>query len=316
VTSFSAGHRLVFLFLRLANRRPAFIGGGKFMRSKARFITLCLGFALCAGVAWNANVARAQDDYTTAQKLRFKSFVQDPSTIETSFDLQDIFSEDLIERGGLLDTRQFGFSRKGFGAVSKRSYGPEQVIGPPDVPGYGDNVAAWCSLTEDGKPEWLLVEYARPIRPVALKIYETYYPGAVTKVSIFDPSGREVPVWRDRRPIPEKPDVNVLNVSLRLPYKITRVKIYISSQDYPGWHEIDAVGLMDANEKMHWADAVLASSTYAEPERPKADPAVNNPAQEGNAALLQRILQLEAEINRLREENAALKHRLNEPDVP
>ncbi|NQT13820.1 MAG: hypothetical protein HQ582_13790 [Planctomycetes bacterium] len=60
---------------------------------------------------------------------------------------------------------------------------PEQATGPPDTPRAGDIRTAWASASPDGQKEWLLLDYAKVVRPTAVAVHETYNPGAVYQVS-------------------------------------------------------------------------------------------------------------------------------------
>src|SRR5205085_7994565 len=72
---------------------------------------------------------------------------------------------------------------------AKRNWGPEQATGEPDTMMAGDIVTAWASLTQDGEDEWLLMEYAEPVVPKAVMVYETYNPGALYRVTAFKLDG-------------------------------------------------------------------------------------------------------------------------------
>ena len=50
---------------------------------------------------------------------------------------------------------------------------------------------------------------------------------------------------------------------MKLDFPVKTIKVYIDSPAVPGWNEIDAVGLRDAEGKTAWAKTVEASSTYA-----------------------------------------------------
>lgn len=178
----------------------------------------------------------------------------------------------------------------------KRSWGPEQATGAPDTPEAGDITTAWASLTPDEQDEWLLLEYAEPVVPSAVQVYETYNPGAVNKVSVITLDGKEVEVWTGKDPTPPDSDKGVSVIPIRVDFKTNRVKIYLNSQNVEGWNEIDAVGLMDAFEKTQWAIAVDASSTYAQ----QATPVEVNPTE-------QRLTQLEEEVRQLKAEIAELR---------
>jgi len=145
-----------------------------------------------------------------------------------------------------------------------RSWGPEQAAGEPDTESAGDHGTAWAPKTPDGQDEWLVLDYAKAVTPVAVKVYETYNPGALSKVSVFDPDGNEVEVWTGEDPTSTESEMGVSEIKLKTDVETKRVKIYLKSSEVPGWNEIDAVGLVDTNGNTHWATAAAASSTFAE----------------------------------------------------
>lgn len=168
-----------------------------------------------------------------------------------------------------------------------RSWGPEQVTGPPDTAGFGDISTAWASRTADGEDEWLLVEYPEPVRPNAVKVYETFNPGAVTKVTAFRLDGEEVVAWQGKDPVNA---AGLADIALEVDFPTNRIKLYLASRTVPGWNEIDAAGLQDADGKIQWARAAEASTSWAGPRDMGETP----------QQLRQRILELEAEIRRLK----------------
>src|SRR5262245_24034986 len=138
----------------------------------------------------------------------------------------------------------------------RRAWGPEQAAGPPDTwPNSGDVQSAWASLGEDDQDEWLLLEYAEPVRPQAILVYATFNPGAVSRVSVFKLDGEEVEVWKGVDPTPVGSGKGISVIPFRVPFKTNRVKIELRSKEVSGWNEIDAVGLR-AGGKVQWATAV------------------------------------------------------------
>src|SRR5687768_12228184 len=101
--------------------------------------------------------------------------------------------------------------RRGFGGARHTStrergaaWSPQRALGPPDTPVAGDFHTAWASATADGGHEWIELEFARPVAAVEVRAYESFKPGAISSVSIFDQAGRELtaqPV-SDRAPGP------------------------------------------------------------------------------------------------------------------
>ncbi len=145
----------------------------------------------------------------------------------------------------------------------KRPWGPEQVIGPPNTTGPGDIQTAWASRTQDDQAEWLIAEYARPVVASCVRVYETYNPGALVRVSVFSPAGDEVVVWQGADPAPLAAR-NIAELPVTVPFETRRVKIYLDSPAVRGWNEIDAIGLIDLNGGVQWATRVEASSSYAD----------------------------------------------------
>jgi hypothetical protein len=146
-----------------------------------------------------------------------------------------------------------------------RNWGPEQATGAPDTwPQQGDIVTAWASKTPDGQKEWLLLEYARPVIPKEVHIYETFNPGAVERVTAFDLTGKEVELWKGNDPTAVNSGKGISKIPCKAKFKTCLIKVYIDSPAVAGWNEIDAVGLIDVQGKTHWATAADASSTFAQ----------------------------------------------------
>ena len=161
---------------------------------------------------------------------------------------------------------------------TKRNWGPEQATGEPDTPKAGDKTTAWASLTPDGQDEWLVLEYEKAVKPIVVNVYETFNPGALYKVTLFDADGKEVVAWEGDDPTPVGSGKGVSGVKVGVEVETKKVKLYLKSKEVKGWNEIDAVGLVDKDGNVHWAKSAEASSTYAV----KAGPAVAQGTGEGS----------------------------------
>jgi hypothetical protein len=197
-----------------------------------------------------------------------------PSDHEQFADFRDAGAKDTKEYAGFTDLPKgnwvyvypYWYIWRDLASTPKlnRAWGPEQATGPPNTFQAGDIQTAWASRTPDDQDEWLLLEYAAPVVPEAVLVYETFNPGALVKVSVFKLDGEEVEVWRGKDPTPINSGKGTSEITFRVPFKTNRVKIYLDSKNVPGWNEIDAVGLRDTAGKTHWAVSAAASSTYAE----------------------------------------------------
>lgn len=142
-------------------------------------------------------------------------------------------------------------------------WGAEQATGEPNTPRAGDHQTAWASLTPDGQDEWLLVTYAKEVVPAKILIHETYNPGAVFRVTAFDAQDEEIDLWKGVDPIAIGQAKGVAEIVPTVAVKTRHIKIYLASKRVSGWNEIDAVGVLDQDEKLHWATEAEASSSYA-----------------------------------------------------
>ncbi len=192
-----------------------------------------------------------------------------------------------------------------------RSWGPEQVKGEPDTPAAGDFTTAWASATADGQKEWLICEYETAQRTAEVVVHETYNPGAVYKITVFDKDDKEEVAWEGEDPTPRDQPRGVSVFPIKMDFDFKRIKIYIDSPAVQGWNEIDAVGLRDAKDKTQWAKNVFASTTYAQQTVPQPV-FINN---QDFTALQQEVQQLKEqvkELSGLRKEIKELKELLKE----
>jgi hypothetical protein len=152
------------------------------------------------------------------------------------------------------------------GQGGKRPWGPEQATGAPDTPEPGDQQTAWASRTEDEQDEWLQLDYAQKVQAVAVIVFETYNPGAVSRITVSQPGNQHDYAWdvKDPTPVGKPSGVSIFPVPAQVDFAVTRVRLEIASRKVPGWNEIDAVGLLDTTGKVHWAQRATASSFYGD----------------------------------------------------
>ncbi len=152
-----------------------------------------------------------------------------------------------------------------FSANSLPAYGAQQATGLPDTANRHEHArTAWASATADDQPEWLLLEYAEPVTAKEVLVYETSNGGAVNKVNAFDSAGLEVELWTGHtlRTPPVGFTVPAV-LPFKQPLKTHRVKVYLDSANFPGYNQIDAVGLRDVSGNVQWAVKATASSVRA-----------------------------------------------------
>ena len=148
---------------------------------------------------------------------------------------------------------------------SGAAWNPDQAAGSPDTLQAGDFGSAWASLGTDDKEEWLDLEYDHPVLASSIAIYETFNPGAVERVTIFDASGKEVEVWKGEDPVIIENGKGIATIEVDPPVETKRVKVYVASTKVTGWNEIDAVAITDELGAVYYATSATASSTFANP---------------------------------------------------
>ncbi len=123
-------------------------------------------------------------------------------------------------------------------------YSPLQATGAPDVPAASDNPLAWASQEADGTVETLELTYAYKVTPAAIRIYESYNPGAVTMVEAYDEESDEWAVlWEGNEPTDQV--YRIFSPELTSPDFVTdKIRLTIDSDLVAGWNEIDAVQLL------------------------------------------------------------------------
>jgi hypothetical protein len=118
-----------------------------------------------------------------------------------------------------------------------------RVLGPPDVwPASGDQVNAWASRGADDAIEYLHVGFDQPRRLSGLEIFETYNPGAITKVELITADGGLWTVYDTEAAAQGTPTHHRKLTFACTDLPVASVKLTIDSPAVPGWNEIDAIG--------------------------------------------------------------------------
>ena len=151
---------------------------------------------------------------------------------------------------------------------SSTSWSITQLLGKPDTPGPGDQATAWAPAGQANGTEWVIVEFPFAVNVQHLVVYETYMPGAVSRICSVDFRGRETQIWAGTDPAPANAGMSLSKFVPKTKCKSRRFKIFLDSAGFPGWNEIDAVALHDDNNRVHWASNAWASSSYGDNQAP------------------------------------------------
>ncbi len=129
---------------------------------------------------------------------------------------------------------------------SATSWSASRVLGPPDVyPASGDNPNAWASLSADGGPEFIEVQFAEPRRLQGVTIAETYNPGAIVRIEGFAVNGQRVVLFDAGHWVQFAAQPGAIMQHFAgacSPIALATVRVTLSSAHVAGWNELDAIG--------------------------------------------------------------------------
>ncbi|MGM0576185.1 MAG: serine/threonine protein kinase [Myxococcota bacterium] len=119
------------------------------------------------------------------------------------------------------------------------------ATGPPRVfPRHGDYRGAWASRLANGGEEWLEVTFPEDAPPArAVRVFETFNPGAIREIRIGVLGREPESVWRDD-PAPAGRGARVLEVALDPPRHVSVVHVQLDTSAVDGWNEVDTVALV------------------------------------------------------------------------
>ncbi len=163
--------------------------------------------------------------------------------------IADLLNEMLDER----DQKKTSAAHPGWSAM--------QACGPPDTQTASDSPTAWASARPDGGEEWLQLGYDEAVPVARVIVRESFNPGAISKVALLVDGGREITIWQGVETAAAAPidrDFPATGATAQ------GVKIYLDTKRVPGWNEIDAVAIVGADGRRHWATSASASSSYGE----------------------------------------------------
>jgi outer membrane protein OmpA-like peptidoglycan-associated protein len=131
--------------------------------------------------------------------------------------------------------------------LTEVQYSASQILGKPNVlPAGGQSPNAWTP-DKPKRKEWIKVGYERPIEIQQVAIAESYNPGALYRLLLYDEAGNEHAV-RTFNPNAVPLQGRMLNVMMeKTPYKVAAVKLEFDGAALPEYFSIDAVAITDAH---------------------------------------------------------------------
>jgi hypothetical protein len=142
---------------------------------------------------------------------------------------------------------QYAASATASSEYSSPGWSASQATGQPNTPTCGDLSTAWASL-HSGGVDTLSLTYEKAVLPTRIVLYETYHPGAVSKVEVLDEGGQAINVYQaEPATVDQCPNELLIQVKdVKVP--VRQVKVTIDQSNHNGWDEIDAVALYGTPE--------------------------------------------------------------------
>eukprot|EP01080_Neovahlkampfia_damariscottae_P005327 gene5327-9136_t len=129
-------------------------------------------------------------------------------------------------------------------------YPTSNLVGKPTTyPEYGDLKTSWSPEKTKGTLEWLELHYKYPMIPQKIKVYETYNPGSLVKVSGKNVKTDEwIELWSgEKQKNVGKSIVNEVQFK-EVDFKVENIRLEMDCMENKGYYQIDAVQLFSSNE--------------------------------------------------------------------
>lgn len=124
--------------------------------------------------------------------------------------------------------------------------------------------------------EFIHVGYKTPQRVRQVAVAESFHPGAVSRIYLYDTRGREHKVYENEMtaPLPERGRMLLVTFP-PTGYLVKSVKVVLNTVGMPGWNHIDAIGISDDTTPIK-AQINLVKDLKFESEPENLGPAVNS----------------------------------------
>ena len=123
-------------------------------------------------------------------------------------------------------------------------FSARQALGPPNVTTYGHHGEAWSA--KPGGEAWLKLTFKPPMRLSAVRVRQTFNPGAIVKVEAFAADGQTTVLWSGHDTTVYPPNQIAWFATSFPPtsFPVQSIKLSFDATALPGPDEIDAVQII------------------------------------------------------------------------
>lgn len=128
-------------------------------------------------------------------------------------------------------------------------YTPSRAVGAPKVVYAGYNTEAWCPGRESTGEEWIELTFAQETKAAAVRVRQTFNPGAIAKVEATAADGTKHLWWQGVDPHTPASGREFAWFAVAVPptsYPVAKIRLTLDLARCPGWKQIDAVQLVAA----------------------------------------------------------------------
>lgn len=128
-------------------------------------------------------------------------------------------------------------------------YTPARATGAPKVAYAGYNTDAWCPAQQNTGEDWLELTFAKETKAAAVRVRQTFNPGAIVKVEAIAPDGTTHLWWQGTDPYQRPATREIAWFAVNVPptsYPVAKIRLTLNLAAVPGWKQIDAVQLVGA----------------------------------------------------------------------
>jgi len=118
-----------------------------------------------------------------------------------------------------------------------------QVVGPPDAMPFGSLNESAARLISKSAYATVKLRYNQPQQVEEILVMESFEPGRVAKIVLYDAEGKEYTVYEQT---PGNPGVSYRALVIpidKTDFKVAQLAIHVNSIGAEGWSQIDAVGI-------------------------------------------------------------------------
>ncbi len=141
---------------------------------------------------------------------------------------------------------QWAKSATASSSYGTRGYSPTRATGAPDVEQHSDDGKAWATALADEGAQWLELTFAKAVLASELRVRQSFHPGAIVRVELFDAAGAASTVFEGIDATPYIAGEIGWFVCKFAPVTkpVARVRLTLDTDRVAGWNEIDAVQLV------------------------------------------------------------------------